>query len=366
MKSVQHNVAIRGVVAVIPREISHYDDEITNYAQDAERSRKLKETMGYGSHHLAGPGICTSNLALHGIRALATEGQLDLSQIDALVLVTQTPDYIMPPTSAVMHGALDLPEHVYCVDINDGCNGFVKGLFEAGQLIASGARRVVLAAGDVLSHRVSKQDRNSYPLIGDAVGVAVIEHDVSASPIEFDIRYNGHQHEALMVPAGQSRELPNDTTRELKADAEGNIRHREHLVMKGRDVFAFTQSVVPAFLEEFLAANQLAAQDVDLFLLHQANAFVLDRIAKKLRVDKVRLPQDTAGTFGNSSSATIPVTLVNHLPANRSAKLVCSGFGVGLSWGAALIQTPGLSFSRLIEADSETLRSELPSGARDG
>jgi 3-oxoacyl-[acyl-carrier-protein] synthase III len=366
MKSVLHNVALRGVTAVVPREASYYDDEIANYAQDAERSRKLKETMGYGSHSLAAPGVCTSNLALHGIRTLAKDGLVDLSQIDALILVTQTPDYIIPPTSAVMHGALDLPESVYCVDINDGCNGFVKGLFEAGQLIASGANRVLLAAGDVLSHRVSKQDRNSYPLIGDAAGVAVIERDEAAAPITFDIRYSGRQHAALMIPAGQSREMPNDTTRDMQADPEGNIRHREHLVMKGRDVFAFTQSVVPAFLEEFLEANSLTPQDIDLFLLHQANAFVLDRIAKKLKVDKTRLPQDTAGTFGNSSSATIPVTLVNHLPARQKAKLVMSGFGVGLSWGAALIDTPGLAFSRLIEADADTLRAELPAGADHG
>ena len=176
MQLAYRNKRITGVLTVIPKNCKTFDEEMKNYQADTKRSRRLKLVMGYDRHHFVEPGVCASDLAVFGVETLLHEGKLRKEEIDAIVTVTQSPDYFMPTTGAVIHGRLGLDSHVYCVDISQGCTGYLTGLMEAFSLLDQPqTRKVLLINVDVLSHKVSKEDRNSYPLIGDAASVTVVE-----------------------------------------------------------------------------------------------------------------------------------------------------------------------------------------------
>jgi 3-oxoacyl-[acyl-carrier-protein] synthase-3 len=350
MKAAFSNVRIAGVLGVVPGNVSRFDDEIENYSQAPANSRKLKIAMGYGEHRVAEPGVTTSDLACRGLRHLIDSGMLDPSEIDGIFFVSQTPDYLLPATSAYIHGRFGFAKDVYCVDINDGCCGYIKGLYEASAfLTVTNARRVILIAGDVLSVKVSIHDRNSYPLVGDAATITILERNPDAAPLDIEIFNDGQGYDKLMIPAGGARMPASDETAEFVADEDGNRRALDHLVMQGRDVFAFTQTVVPEFILDFMARRQLANEDIDLFLLHQANAFILDRLRTKLGVDKTKLPDQVIRNYGNSSAGTIPMAMVTDYKNEQKASVLACGFGVGLSWGAALLELEKLNFCELIE-----------------
>lgn len=350
MKARFSHVRIAGVLGVAPRRVSRFDDEIPNYSQAPANSRKLKLAMGYDEHRVAEPGTTMSDLAGAGLRHLIDGKRLDVECIGAIFFVSQTPDYPIPATSAVLHGSFGFPEETYCVDINDGCCGYIKALYEAAAFLgATDAKQVLVIAGDVLSPRVSIHDRNSYPLVGDAATLTVLEKTDAPSPLDIEIRYDGRGWDKLMIPAGGARRPADSGSAELEADEDGNRRAADHLVMQGRDVFAFTQTVVPEFILDFLGRRGMAPADLDLLLLHQANAFILDRLRMKLGVGRDKLPDTVIRKYGNSSSGTIPMALALADSGAHGARTLACGFGVGLSWGAALFEWKSMDFRELID-----------------
>ena len=349
------NLAITKLVGVVPENISYFDDEIENYSHDKESSAKLKKVMGYNQHRVVLHDSTISDLAAAGFKELTFAGILPES-IDGLIVVTQTPDYQIPATSSVLHGVFGLQQDCYCVDINDGCTGFIKGLFEASSLLKnSTAKRILLVTGDVLSRKVSTKDRNSYPLVGDAVTLCVLDLVDSDgrgdSPLE--MCFDGKGALALNIPAGGCRLPSSEQTRVEAADEEGNIRSAENLVMQGRDVFTFTQTTVINFLTGF--RNRHCKDLPAMYFFHQANLFILDRLRKALKVSETELPTDVINQYGNSSSATIPMAILlsfeNIKERSNGKQIMLAGFGVGLSWGAALVALDKLDFCKLIEGD---------------
>jgi 3-oxoacyl-[acyl-carrier-protein] synthase-3 len=262
---------------------------------------------------------------------------LQPQEIAGLFFVSQTPDYVTPPTSSVLHGKFNLLHDTYCVDINDGCNGYIKGLFEALSFLSStNADCAVLVAGDVLSPLVSRRDRNSFPLVGDAATVTVIRRNKAwvGEKISISIRNDGAGYDKLIIPAGGGRKkLFGSEADEL--DSEGNWRSVRDLRMNGRDVFAFTQTIVPTFLKEIMELDRLQIADIDRFYLHQANSFIVDRLRKKFGVSSEQMPDRVVRKYGNSSSGTIPMLIASEPKSVEVRHCLLSGFGVGLSWGAA-------------------------------
>lgn len=350
MKAEFSHVRIAGVLGVVPGTVSYFDDELSNYSHAPANSLKLKAAMGYDQHRVADAGITTSDLACFGLQSLFTEHGLDPRTIDAIFFVSQTPDYLLPATSAYIHGQFAFSKETYCIDINDGCCGYIKALYEGSAFLSvTTAQRVLIIAGDVLSAKVSRHDRNSFPLIGDAATITLLEKTVEPSPMEVEIFYDGTGFDKLQIPAGGARMKCSPVSAELHLDSDGNQRSADHLVMQGRDVFAFTQTVVPEFMATFLSSRGLTPQEIDVFLLHQANAFILDRLRLKLGVDKAKVPDLVIRKFGNSSSGTIPMGIASSLPDTPCTKVMACGFGVGLSWGAALFELNGLDFCSVIE-----------------
>jgi len=348
---------ISGLLTILPAHERLFVDEMANYNFSPARSLKLKEVMGYDRRRLVDGPVCVSDLAVAGFEHLFAKGQLAPSDIGALVVVTQSPDYLMPGTASVIHGRLGLGHDVFCVDINQGCAGFVVGLMQAFMLLDQPAiAKVALVNGDVLSRKVSPRDRNSYPLIGDGAAITIVERDASAATIHASLKMDGSRGGALTIPAGGMRQPCSAETAELHEDAEGNARAADHLVMDGSAVFNFVMTEVPALVEGLLRDTGTPADAVGAFLFHQPNRFMLQKLAEKLGVPYDKMPSNVVERFGNSSGVTIPVaTASNFAERLRHERLrVCfAGFGVGLTWSALLMELGPLEFCEMIDFPSQ-------------
>src|ERR1035437_5457790 len=169
---------ISGILGIVPSKEQSFLEDMRNFNFPETRSRKLMEVMGYDKHRLVEPGVCVSDLAVFGLQQLFDRELLRRDGFDALILVTQSPDHFMPPTSSIIQGRLNLKHDLFCLDINKGCAGFVIGLIQAFLLLEQESiRKVVLINADVMSRKTSPRDRKSYPLIGDAAAITIIERD---------------------------------------------------------------------------------------------------------------------------------------------------------------------------------------------
>lgn len=345
--------AITGLLTVVPANERKFVDEMANFNFSPARSMKLKEVMGYDRHRIVAGDVTSSDLAVAGLEHLFATGRLAREEIGALIVVTQSPDYLMPATSKVVHGRLGLPQDIFCLDINQGCAGFIVGLMTGFMLLDQPAvRKVALVNVDVLSRKVSPRDRNSYPLIGDAASVTVLERAPDAGRIEASLKFDGSGREALMIPAGGMRRPSDASTAEMAEDAEGNFRAPDHLKMDGSAVFNFVMTQVPELISGLLAETGTSVDEVEAFLCHQPNRFMLQKLADKLGVDHARMPSNVVEHFGNSSGVTIPLATTCNLSDQLRARCmrVCfAGFGVGLTWGAMLMNLGPLAFCDMIE-----------------
>lgn len=349
---------LTGLLAVVPTYERCFVDEMAAFNFPTARSMKLKEVMGYDRHRIVNGPVCVSDLAEVGMRYLFARKLLDKDGFDALLLVTQTPDYLMPPTSSVIHGHLGLKRDLWCMDINQGCAGFLIGLYQSFLLLDQPSiQRVVLINADVVSRKVSPQDRNSYPLIGDAASIAVVERSREENPIFANLKMDGSRREALMIPAGGMRTPSNSETAVLQQDPEGNLRALDHLRMDGSAVFNFVQTEVPAIIDELLQFAGADLSQIDRFLFHQPNRFMLEKLADKIKVPREKMPNNIVEHFGNSSGVTVPLATVFNCRdklLQSSMKVCISGFGVGLTWGAAIMNMGPLSFCEITDFPNTT------------
>ena len=344
---------IGGLLTVVPANEGSFLEEMRRFNFPLNRSLKLKEVMGYDKHRLAQDGLCVSDLAVYGLQHLFAQGRLAREDIDALVLVTQSPDHLMPPTSSIIQGRLGLKQDMLCLDINQGCAGFVVGLIEAFLLLEQPSiRKVILINADVLSRKTSPKDRNSFPLIGDAASITVVERDTEDSVIHANLKMDGTRNEALMIPAGGLRMPSTAATAVLEDVGDNNLRAKDHLRMDGSAVFNFVQTEVPPMIERLLATAEVPMDAIDWFLFHQPNRFMLEKLADKMRVSPSKMPNNVVEHFGNSSGVTIPMAITLNLRAQMMAQKfrVClAGFGVGLTWGSMLLSLGRLSFCESID-----------------
>lgn len=308
--------------------------------------------MGYNKHRIVDEGVCVSDLCCYGLEYLFQQGKLKREDIDALILVTQSPDYFMPPTSNVIQGKMGLKHDMICMDINQGCAGFVLGLIQAFMLLEQPAiRKVVLLNADVLSRKVSKRDRNSNPLIGDGASITIVEHSEENNTIWATIKMDGGRADALMIPAGGFRLPSTAKTAEMHEDMNGNYRSLDNLVMKGDEVFNFVQVEVPPMINELLKRASLEKNKVDYYMFHQPNRFMLQKLADKLGIPREKMPNNIVENFGNSSGVTIPINITFNIGEKletQEMQLCLSGFGVGLTWGAILLKIGNLNFCQTI------------------
>jgi len=344
---------ICGILTVVPAREQSFLEDMKNFNFSESRSLKLKEVMGFDKHRMVEPGVCVSDLAVFGLEHLFHQGRLQRDEIDALILITQSPDYFMPPTSNVIQGRLNLKHDMLCLDINQGCAGFVIGLAQAFLLLEQeSVRKVVVVNADVLSRKTSPKDRNSYPLIGDAAAITVVERDAKESVVYANLKMDGTRNSVLIIPAGGFRLPSSPETACLEDAGDNNLRAKDHLHMDGSAVFNFVQVEVPPLINDLLKQAGMQMDEVDYFFCHQANRFMLQKLADKMRVPYAKMPSNIVEHFGNSSGVTIPATIVYNLRERllkEKFKVCLAGFGVGLSWGAMMLELGDVGFNDLIE-----------------
>lgn len=357
MKSEFFGVEIKGICTVLPRNEICFDDEIEQYTFTKQQSLKLKKVFSLDKRRVVEKGVCASDLAEHGLKWLQKEFPEAVSGVGAILFISQTPDYLMPPTSNILQSKLGLPEDTYCLDINQGCCGFVIGLQQAAALIStSNINHVLVVNADVLSVKVSKNDRNSNPLVGDAASITLVSRASShnsENKLSFNIKMDGNGAFALHIPAGGARIPCTPETAVLVPDDMGNLRSQDNLVMVGDQVFAFVQSAVPKLVEEAMVEQGVHDVDIEKYLFHQPNKFMLQKLAEALGVNPEKIPSNIVEKYGNSSGVTIPLVITSNIReamlAKQKLNYVICGFGVGLTWGCLIASMGDMFFCEQLE-----------------
>lgn len=340
----------------MPQTAMLFEDEVNNYSFPLKQTLRLQKVMGYKTHRIVKETTATSDLCCAGLSYMLEKGWLTKEEIGGIVVASTWPDHFMPPVSSIIQGKFDLNEDVACVDISQGCVAFLWGLLEAFMLLEHiPNKKILVFAADVLSRKISKKDRNSYPLVGDAAGIAVVENCPDAEDIYTVMLNNGAMGDALKIPAGGSRMPCSPETAVLRdLDGDGNLRALDHLVMNGSDVFTFVQTKVPPLIEEALQYAGFGKEDIDWYLFHQPNKFMLRKLAEKLKVPYEKMPMNVVEEFGNSGGACIPVNITYNLPREmreQSCRCCLSAFGSGLTWGAMILQLGEMNFCEMLISD---------------
>lgn len=309
-----------------------------------EAMKKVFSGTGIRSRRVAAKGVCGSDLAFESAHRLMHERAVDPASIDLLIHCTQSPDYFMPTTACLLHARLGLKKECAAFDINLGCSQYVYALSVAHGMIVSGtATRALVLTGDTMSHTVHPKDRSIVPLMGDGGSATLIgEVPEGQGFLGFELGTDGTGSQYLMIPAGGYRIPVTAETAEEVADAEGNVRTQQNLYMNGAAVFHFAITVVPKTVATILAKLHLTMADIDLFLFHQANQYMLDYLVKKLRIP-VEKTHFHLAEIGNTSGSTMPTVLADAYRVGKikpGAKILAVVFGVGLSWGATVMTWP--------------------------
>lgn len=310
-------------------------------------AEKIFDKTGVRQRHIAADGETASDLAYGAALALFARGAVQAQDIDFVILCTQAPDHVLPSSACVLQHRLGISRSAGALDINLGCSGFVYGLSLAKGLVDSGAAtRVLLLTADTYSKYIHPRDKSVRTLFGDAAAatlVAAVESDTDDHPDSaigpFVFGTDGSGARNLIVEAGGFRRPGDADSARESTDASGNVRSAEHLYMNGAEVFAFTLREVPLAVERLLDKAGLARDEVDLYVLHQANRFMLDALRRKLALEPERMPVCMTDV-GNTVSSSIPLALIALRDARAiapGARLMLIGFGVGYSWAATLI-----------------------------
>ncbi|MDY7577044.1 ketoacyl-ACP synthase III [Herbaspirillum sp. RTI4] len=344
-------VAIRGIAAVVPKGIERTENyEILT---PEERTRFAKIT-GIEERRVANAAQCASDLCAFATEDLLKGLEWQKQDVGMMVLITQSPDYPVPATSIVLQNKLGLNQSCICFDVNLGCSAYPYGLAIVSGLMKSlGIKRALLLVGDVSTKSCAYTDKGSWPLFSDAGTATALELSDADAPMQFHLMNDGAGYGAIIVPSGYgaSRVPITQELLEPVPQADGTTRHAMQLVLQGADIFNFAIREAPLSINTLLTTAGVPIGDVDYVVLHQANKLINDTVRMKIGAPKERA-LSTLKQYGNSSSASIPLTLCAHGGQLQDAPLVLlSGFGVGLSWGSALVKLPEKCFFSLNETD---------------
>lgn len=333
---------ISTIYTVLPTHEVDFMDEANNYAFTESQMKKLQKVMGFGTRRVAQEGETVGDYAIYGIQQMLNDGVFKESEIGAIIVTTTSPDHFIPPISNIIQGKFNFNEDTVCLDISQGCCGYTVGLtYSFMTLDAMNDKKTLLIAGDMLSFKVSTRDRASRPIGGDGVTISIVENTSDEAPVWCSLKNDGKDAFAVYIPAGGTRmPITPETTKE-EEDEFGNWRGKQHLVMQGDLVFNIIINMTPVMIEELLAKSDNKMDDIDYFVCHQSSSFTLKKLAQRLEVSEERMPRDIVPKYGNSSSATIPVTLCEHVNEffadGKKKKIMFAAFGTGMSLGAVLI-----------------------------
>ena len=343
------NVKIGGVAACVPDCLQ---DNMTYDILSEEERKKYIETTGVHFRHVTDKDTCTSDLCYEAAEKLISGLCWNMSEIDALVFVSQTPDYKMPTTACTLQYRLGLPPSTLTFDISLGCSGYVYGLSVLSSMVASGnIKKALLLVGNTQSKNVNYRDKSTYLLFGDAGTATALEYNpTEPDTMLFNLQTYGDGMNSIIIPDGMYRNPVNESSFIESTDEEGNIRTPMQLKMDGMDVFSFVISKVPKCIKGLIEKYQITDDMVDFYLLHHANKFLMEKIRKKLNLAQEKTPYNIEN-FGNSSGACVPLLMVTNCKdklQSGTTRMLFTGFGVGLSLGACYLTTKNIVVSELV------------------
>ncbi|MEM1433787.1 MAG: ketoacyl-ACP synthase III [Pseudomonadota bacterium] len=319
---------IAGIATCVPRQ------RIENAALAADgftptEIRKVSAMAGIKARHVVDPSVCATDLCCQAAEQLLETMSIERSTIDALILVTQSPDYFLPSSSCLVHERLGLPDSVAAFDVGLGCSGYPYGLYLAATMLkGSGFRRILLLHGETPSRFPSIDDRATRLLFGDAGSATLIEADDASGSGSYVLHTDGSGADDLIIRGGGFRDPQPADSRDL------------HVHMDGQAIFNFTLKRVPPLIDSTLDLHGLTASDVDFYVFHQSNQFIMRHLMKKCGLEAGQVPL-CLEEFGNTGGASVPLAVTQCLGESlddEPRKLMFLGYGVGLSWASALLE----------------------------
>ncbi|HOK75830.1 MAG TPA: ketoacyl-ACP synthase III [Bacteroidales bacterium] len=344
------NTGISGLTAAVPRyKINNY--EFDRYFSKDE-IKGVVDKIGVIERRFADEKTCSSDLCHAAAEKLFKEMDINREEIDLLLFISQTPDYRMPATSVILQERLKLPSSTITLDINLGCSAFLYGLTVVySMLLTGGIRKALILDGETRSKVYSLKDRKTGFLFGDAGVAALVEKNEKFGHSWFSLNSDGSRADLIKIPAGGYRMMSScETVKEKVVDEYGNIRSDEQGYMNGADVFNFVIREVPKDFYRLLEYSGTDISTINYFVFHQANSYINGFLAKKLKLPDEKVPA-TIHKYGNTSSVSIPLTIVSELREKLIGhkRLLLSGFGVGLTWGTAVIDVEDCFIGEIVE-----------------
>jgi len=332
------NIRLAGLSACVPRkEVSNLDYKWVS----AKERQMLVKTVGVEKRRVAEPGTTTSDLCFVAAERLIADLGWDKNEIELLIFVSQSRDFIIPSTSGILQDRLGLPHSCVAYDMGMGCSGWVYGLSAMGSMMSTtGIKKGLLLVGDISTLTASYRDKSTYPLFGDAATATALELNSSAPPMNFNLESDGAGFDAIIIPDGGLRNFLSKKSFDYKNFGKGIYRNRFQIALNGIEVFNFALREVVPNIKKLLQEMEKTTADFDYVVFHQANLLMNETLRKMLKLDKEKVPYSIQ-KFGNTSSASIPLTIVSELREKISGgkvNLLVSGFGVGLSWGSIAME----------------------------
>ncbi len=338
-------IKIRSLVSVVPKRKLGIDDLIERFGEEA--AHKIVTTTGVQYRHVS-EDKKTLELAFEAGKYCLNKAYIVPDSIDGILVVTQTPEYRLPPTSCMLQDKLGFRKNTFALDIGLGCSGFPYGIITAASLIKSGTvSRILLISGDITSMNASPEDQSTYPLFADGFGAALLESSEKDDDLlgyEYGTDGSGWKH--LIIHAGLAR---HPKAEHFYASGEDKlfpaVRYPEYAYMDGGEVFTFCLREVPAMIDKALLNSHLAKEDIDIFLFHQANLYMIRYLGQKMKIPESKLPI-CLDRYGNTSSSSVVLAACDYLgdkAYKKPMKAAAAAFGVGYSWATVIVKLdPGI------------------------
>ena len=345
-----NGVGVTALAAAVPHTvIDNY--KYTQYFPE-DQVKEVVDKIGISERRFADEETCSSDLCYAAAEKLIEDNNIDRSEIDLLIFISQTADYRMPATSILLQHRLGLSNSTIAFDINLGCSAFMYGLSVVfGMMKSSNLRKALILDGETRSKVYSPKDRRTAFLFGDGGVAALVERNDKFGDSWFSLNSDGSRGDLIKINAGGYRNPSSaETVKEKVVDEYGNIRSEEQGYMNGGDVFNFVIREIPRDIKKLLEWSEVDVHGLDYYVFHQANNFINSYLAKKLKLDTTKIPS-TINKYGNTSSVSVPLTIADQLKykmqGNKS--LLMSAFGVGMTWATAIVPFVDLKISDVVE-----------------
>ncbi|HEX7869163.1 MAG TPA: ketoacyl-ACP synthase III [Chryseobacterium sp.] len=327
---------IKAISYYLPEEIYTNQNLVEHFPEWSVD--KIAEKVGIDERHIAAEDETAGTMAEKAALNLFEEWNIDPSEIDFVMLCTQSPDYFLPTTACVIQHNLNIPTNSGAIDFNLGCSGYVYGLALAKGLIVAGvAKNILLLTAETYTKHINPKDKGNKTIFGDASAATLVSTDGLAEIKEFVLGTDGKGAENLMVKTGGMKYK--DKMEQVTEDENGAEKHSDYLYMNGSKIFNFTQNNVPKLAQQTLEKNNLEKSDIDLFVFHQANKYMMEFLRKKMKIEEEKFYY-YMNKVGNTVSSTIPIALSEAMKEGKTEgkKIMLAGFGVGYSWAGTVLE----------------------------